>query len=214
MVTYHHGNLQKALVEATLELIGEKGAEAFTIREVARRAGVSHTAPYRHFKDKDALLATVAKDGFDTMVFHMRSRIAEYPEDPRLQFKYCGIAYMEFAVRHPAHYRVMFGPVKTKGRETEAVRQSAATSFQTLMDCITACQTIGAIRPGDPMEMALSAWSMVHGFAMLCIDRYVKETGPNRRDINKMMNVVTESLYFGLRPDDDVYAPKSQGGPS
>ncbi|MFZ5571843.1 MAG: TetR/AcrR family transcriptional regulator [Thermodesulfobacteriota bacterium] len=200
MNTYHHGNLQNTLIQATLELIGKKGVEAFTIREVARRAGVSHAAPYRHFKDKDTLLAAVAKEGFDTMVRHMRDRIAECPEDRLRQFQNCGIAYIEFAIRHPAHYRVMFGPAKSRSRETEAVRESAAAAFQTLLDCIAACQAAGLVRSGELPDMALSAWSLVHGFAMLCIDRYVTETRPNSRNLEGMMRVVTESLYVGLRP--------------
>lgn len=198
-IPYHHGDLQNTLIAATLELITEQGGDAFTIREVARRAGVSHTAPYRHFTDKAALLATVAKQGFDMLVEHMRKRIAGYPDDPLLRFKYCGVAYIEFAVDHPAHYRVMFGPDKAKSRETAAVRKSAETAFQTLLDCIEACQASGTIRPGNTMEMALSAWSIVHGFSMLFIDHYIKEARTPGQDLAGMMSIVTESLYFGLR---------------
>lgn len=200
--TYHHGNLGAALVEAALSLVLEKGADAVTIREVARRAGVSHTAPYRHFADKQALMATVAKQGFDLMVSRMRQRMAAYPDDPLLRFKNCGIAYIEFAVAHPAHYRVMFGPGGERGRASDALKDSAAEAFRTLFDSITDCQTQGLVKPGDAMEMALAAWSIVHGFSMLFIDQHVKDTVYYDKKLERMMDVVTDSLYFGLRSVD------------
>ncbi len=200
-IRYHHGDLQNALIAATLDLITEQGNEAFTIREVARRAGVSHTAPYRHFTDKAALLAVVARQGFDMLVEHLLTRIANFPDDPLMRFKYSGIAYIEFAVDHPAHYRVMFGPDKSGSRENAAVRKSADTAFQILLDCIEACQAGGLIRPGNSMEMALSAWSMVHGFSMLLIDRFVRETPTPGQDLADMMSLVTDSLYFGLKTE-------------
>lgn len=201
---YHHGNLRSDLIKAALSLIMKKGASALTIREVARRAGVSHTAPYRHFKDKNELLAMVAKEGFDLMVLQMKKRVAAFPDDPLMRFKYCGFAYIEFAVSHPAHYRVMFGQSNVEPHESEELQKSATASFQTLLDCIADCQSHGSIRPGDPMAMALSAWSIVHGFAMLFIDRHVKEAGIYNQKLENMMDVVTDSLYFGLRPEEPL----------
>lgn len=196
---YHHGNLPAALIEAALALIVEKGPEALTIREVAARAGVSHAAPYRHFADKSALMAAMAKEGFDLMVARMHHRMGAYPDDALLRLKYCGIGYIEFAMAHPAHYRVMFGPQLDQRTAPEALKQSAATSFQTLFDAITACQAAGVMQAGDPMAMALAAWSMVHGFSMLLIDRLVQERN-FQQPLPAMIEGLIDALYFGFRP--------------
>ncbi|MBI5550542.1 MAG: TetR/AcrR family transcriptional regulator [Desulfobacterales bacterium] len=197
--TYHHGNLSAALIEAALALIMEKGAGALTIREVASRAGVSHAAPYRHFADKSALMAELARQGFDLMVAQMRRRMAAFPKDPLMRLKYCGIGYIEFALAHPAHYRVMFGPWQDQKSTPEALKVSSSASFQTLVDAITACQAKGTVHGGDPMAKALSAWSMVHGFAMLVIDGLVHERAFGQA-LPAMMEGVVDSLYFGFGP--------------
>ena len=197
---YHHGNLKRVLIDAALVLITEKGGAAFTIREVARQAGVSHTAPYRHFSDKAALLETVAIEGFGLMVREMHRRFGEHPDDPLQRFKACGLAYIDFAIQHPSHFRVMFGPEQSDTRESEPLRTSASACFNTLLGCITDCQTENLVREGDPHAMALAAWSIVHGFAMLFIDKHVRETGVFERDVAAMKDVVTDTLYFGLEP--------------
>ncbi len=197
---YHHGNLRAALIDSALAVIIEKGAEAVTIREVAARTGVSHAAPYRHFPDKNALMAAVAKEGFDLMVARMRRRMAAFPDDPLQRLKFCGIGYIEFALDHPAHYRVMFGPGQDPLRASEALKLSSAASFQTLFDAITACQAKGVVHGGDPMAMALSCWAMVHGFSMLVIDGLV-QTRAFHSALPAMMDGLVDSLYFGFRPD-------------
>lgn len=191
---YHHGNLRAALIEAALSLIDEKGAKALTVRQVARRAGVSHTAPYRHFKDKADLLAAVAVQGFDMMVADMHRRMDRYQTDSRDRLKACGISYITFAIDHPAHFRVMFGP-GTSECEYFSFVASATSAFQTLLDSIEACQQEGWIRSGNSDELALAAWSMVHGFAMLYIENRILAG----RDAAPMMESVLDRLFEGLR---------------
>ena len=195
---YHHGNLRAALIKAALDLINEKGGGFFTIREVARKAGVSHTAPYRHFKDKEALLAAVAKEGFELMVQEMKKRMAGFGDQPVLKFQASGMAYMEFALAHPAYFRVMFGSKRLEKSRDPELKQAAAASFALLLESIRECQEKGDIRPGNAMEMALAAWSMVHGFAMLFINNHVRETGAMAMDLDEMMDVVTRTLYTGM----------------
>jgi AcrR family transcriptional regulator len=108
---YHHGNLPQALRDAALALINEAGADALTLRGAAKRAGVSQAAPYRHFRNKEALLAAVAEEGFRAMAEAMGRRAAPHRADPAGRLRALGRAYVEFATRHPAHFRVMFGRV-------------------------------------------------------------------------------------------------------
>src|SRR5215475_13161821 len=105
--SYHHGNLKSVLLDAGVALIGEVGPQGFTIREVARRAGVSHNAPYRHFRDKDELLEAIAVEGFERLTIAMGKRsLAGATAADRLRL--CGCAYVDFALRWPQHFLVMF----------------------------------------------------------------------------------------------------------
>ena len=158
--SYHHGNLKSALLDAGVTLIGEAGPQAFTIREVARRAGVSHNAPYRHFRDKDELLEAIAVDGFARLTVAMR-KWAGSGSTGTDRLRLCGCGYVDFALRWPQHFLVMFDLPKDG-----SVGESA---FQTLLEFIVESQKEGALPKGDPHPLALMAWSLVHGIAKLAI---------------------------------------------
>lgn len=163
---YHHGNLREALLEAGIGLIAEAGPAGFTLREVARRAGVSHNAPYRHFRDKDALLAALAAQGFEELTRAMLQAAARQKTSlDRLRAS--GLAYIDFALRRPEHFTVMFdAPAADAGDPAHA---AGARAFQTLAGFIAECQRAGQLRPGDARQLARMAWSLVHGIAKLAI---------------------------------------------
>ncbi len=200
--TYHHGDLRNALIEATLTLIAEKGVNAFTIREIAKRAGVSHAAPYRHFKDKEAILFAVAKEGFDMMVAETKKRSEKYPDDPFARYSISGISYIDFAISHPSHYRVMFSSGENISTFPDELKISSTESFKLLIDTIRECQEKNIIKEGDTYEFALASWAIVHGYAKLYIDGFIddkEDIFPNKKE--KLKYIVAEMLYSGLRPD-------------
>jgi AcrR family transcriptional regulator len=162
---YHHGNLKAALLNASLALISEVGPQAFTLREVARRAGVSHNAPYRHFRDKDELLAVVALQGFERLTAAMK-RSAARGTTAEERFRLCGRAYVSFALRWPQHFQVMFDLPSSQNKYPEYAK-AGDEAFATLLTFIAECQEAGALPAGDPESLALMAWSMVHGIAKL-----------------------------------------------
>jgi AcrR family transcriptional regulator len=164
---YHHGNLREALLEASIQLIGEIGPTAFTLREVARRAGVSHNAPYRHFHDKNALLAAVAAQGYDELTEAMTKAAGQHVT-PRDRLKHAGLAYIAFALRRPEHFTVMFDAPLPPQEHPDAA-QASKRSFSVLLDLVHACQDKEQSLPQDPLPFALLAWSMVHGIAKLAI---------------------------------------------
>jgi len=164
---YHHGNLKEALLEAAVALIAKVGVQAFTLREVARRAGVSHNAPYRHFQDKDDLLAAVAAQGFDRLTASMHRAMSE-ARNAQDRFRLCGRGYLQFALRWPQHIHVMFDLPAPKKVNT-AYKQAGERAFQTLLDCVVALQTESNLPQGDPLPLAILAWSAVHGLAKLTI---------------------------------------------
>lgn len=162
---YHHGNLREALIEAAVALIGEAGPKAFTLREAARRAGVSHNAPYRHFASKDQLLAAVAAEGFERLASAMRKAMNP-GESARERLELCGIGYVEFALRWPNHLLVMFDQPSDCGQSPKH-SPVGEDAFQVLLDCIVAGQRAGDLPVGDPLPLAWTAWSLVHGIAKL-----------------------------------------------
>jgi AcrR family transcriptional regulator len=164
---YHRVNLKQSLLDAALGLIAEVGPQTFTLREVARRAGVSHNAPYRHFRDKDDLLAAVAAQGFDRLTESMKKTMAK-GRTAAERLNLAGRGYVQFALQSPQHLLVMFeGPRPAEPRPEYA--EPAQRAFQTLLDAIAAAQAEGVLPKGDPYPLAVVAWSGVHGLAKLAI---------------------------------------------
>ena len=162
---YHHGNLRETLLEAAVRLIAGVGPTAFTLREVARRAGVSHNAPYRHFRDRDDLMGAVAAQGFRELTQAMVEAAAQQT-DPLNRLKHAGLAYVTFALRRPEHFTVMFDTPRSK-RQHPASVAAGAQAFNTLVGFVRDCQEAGRLPSEDSLQMALLAWSMVHGIAKL-----------------------------------------------
>jgi len=164
---YHHGDLRRALLFEAVRTIHADGAAALTLRGVGDRLGVSRTALYRHFADKQALLDEVAAEGFRMLRAALRE---SWGRGGRAGFDAMGVAYVHFAETHPSHYRVMFGgAAKTREAGPDAVDEST-DAFQVLVDAIVAEQAAGRVRREDPQALALYIWAMVHGVAMLALD--------------------------------------------
>lgn len=190
---YHHGKLKNALVDAAIALIAEVGTHGFTLREVARRAGVSHNAPYRHFRDRSELLEVVAMQGFQRLTASMK-RSAAQGSDPGEQLRFCGRGYVKFALRWPEHFVVMFDlPSRRQSHpEYQAAGQEA---FDTLLGYIVRCQEAGILPSGDTQALALACWSLVHGIAKLAISLQLPL---NRAAIPGFTDQVTSLLLAGF----------------
>jgi AcrR family transcriptional regulator len=165
---YHHGNLRESLLEEAIHLIAELGPSGFNLREVARRAGVSHNAPYRHFRDKGRLMAAVAAEGFRELQATMLEG-AMTESTPIGQLKRSGYAYVAFALRRPEHFAAMFDtPDSALGPECRAAAEAA---FATLVSFIGLCQSEGQLPEGGAEYRALMVWSLMHGIAKLAVAR-------------------------------------------
>lgn len=165
---YHHGNLKEALLEAALALIAEKGPGGFTFAEAARLAGVSPAAPYRHFRDRDELLAQVALRGFEKFDQVLATAWDDGRPDAPTAFERLGKAYLEFARREPAFYAAMF----ESGLSQEAHPALLAASERGFGIIRTAAERLVARLPPSvprppPLMMALHIWSLSHGIASL-----------------------------------------------
>jgi AcrR family transcriptional regulator len=158
---YHHGDLRRALVEAALELLLEGGTEALGMRELARRVGVSAAAPYRHFRDKQALIQAVAATGFALFLEAIEAAKAGVPADEQLGAM--AEAYVHFALRYPRLYKLMFSSELGKFQDKD-LRRAADAAYESL--AVTAAKE----DPDAPGEAAISAWAFVHGLSMLLLD--------------------------------------------
>jgi AcrR family transcriptional regulator len=164
---YHHGNLRETLLRAATGLVGEVGPMAFTLREVARRAGVSHNAPYRHFRDKDDLIAAVASEGYGELTCAMGAAAGKQARAVD-RLKHAGLAYIDFALRRPEHFTVMFDAPFSGPAHHDSL-EAAKQAFSALVGFVKDAQDAGELQSGDPVEYAYLAWTMVHGVAKLAI---------------------------------------------
>lgn len=175
---YHHGNLREALVEAAAALIAEKGTDGFTIAEAARLAGVSPAAPYRHFRDAEALLAEVALRGFDRFAASLSAAWNQGRPDPLRAFEAIGRAYLSFARNEPAYYAAMF-EARLVFDSHPALLAAGDRAFAVLRE---AADRLAASLPRDrrppSLMMALHVWAMAHGIAGLFV-----RGGPSRRKL-------------------------------
>ena len=128
---YHHGDLPRALLDAALHIVETQGTEALTLRAAARSAGVSQAAPYRHFTNKEAILAAVAEEGFRSLMGAIRQATAA-GEGPLGRLRGVGIGYVTFATSHPSHFRVMFGREMADRSASPSLRRLATETFERL----------------------------------------------------------------------------------
>ena len=167
--SYHHGNLQEALVSAALALAREGGAAAVSLRAVSQRAGVSRAAPYHHFRDKEALLAAVAATGFDLLTAEIERSIAGLA-DPWLALRTMGRTYVQFTLRERELVRMMFGENFSDKSEYPELLAAGRRSFGLLLSVVTRCLAEPDARPLAPLPAAMTCWSTVHGLSMLRAD--------------------------------------------
>jgi AcrR family transcriptional regulator len=197
---YHHGNLRAALVKATLRAIAEDGPEGFTLRDVARRAGVSPAAPYRHFQDKDELLAAVAGECADQLGATVQAALAEACDDPLDQFRHVGIACVQFAAAHPEHFRALYLPGIAARMPAEQRQRMEAWNIAQ-RESIAAAQQAGTIAAIPLDELILAANALVHGLGTLIVQGHFGEVSPAKA--KQLAIAATGVLGVGLIPRAD-----------
>jgi AcrR family transcriptional regulator len=160
------GDLRTALLGAAAEALADTAADRLSLRDVARRVGVSHAAPAHHFGDKTGLLTALATEGFERFIEHLAPFLADDATDPVEVLADLGRAYAEFAVDHPGHFRVMFAPGLIHTDDPAYVATSD-TAFAALRAHIERCQASGWRPDADPGDLAAAAWALAHGITVL-----------------------------------------------
>jgi AcrR family transcriptional regulator len=197
---YHHGDLRRAIVSAALEILSETQSLEFSLRELARRAGVSHNAPYKHFADKRELLAAISTAGFERLTERMRKDVMGQ-RNARAQLFALWRAYIQHGVENPALYRLMFGGYLSSaddGRPT--IERAAAEQTKALLTELIVKGGLGRPIPNTPRNerkiaaAILACWSLVHGLTMLLADGLV---GPRKKS-SQLGDSVVRALLDGL----------------
>lgn len=190
---YHHGDLKRVVIETAQDMLREEKGWQFTLREVARRAGVSHAAPYKHFPDKSALLAELAALGFDQLRREVEGALRRQARSPRAEFMAAAKAYIQFGTANPSIYRLMFSADVDKKRFRQ-LDEAAAVAFAELIGILERGQSSGAIKKQPVRGQAAATWALLHGFTMLSIDGQLlpEKVG------SKPLEAVLTSLLEGL----------------
>jgi len=190
---YHHGDLRQALVRSALEILSETGVGGLSLRAAARRARVSAMAPYRHFADKEALLAAVAEYGFRELAARLTAATAT-AADPRAGLAALGVAYVLFACDQPSLFKLMFGPTIEKKSGYPVLDEAGSACFNALRQAVEAAKFFEGDSDGG--DVSLACWSLVHGLSALIVDGRLAEydSDPAEAIATRLTRLLSDSL--------------------
>jgi AcrR family transcriptional regulator len=190
---YHHGDLKRTVIETALAMLGEEKGWQFTLREVARRAGVSHAAPYKHFLDKSALLAELATLGFNQLRDEIADALRRPLRSARAEFLAAAKAYIHFGTANPSLYRLMFSADVDK-KAFARLDEAGAAAFAELLGILERGQQGGAFKKQPVRGQAAATWALVHGFTLLAIDGQLLPDKVGAKPIDAVLTSLLEGL--------------------
>jgi AcrR family transcriptional regulator len=200
---YHHGDLRRALLESGLALIAERGVDGFTLRAVARRAGVSHAAPYHHFVDRAALLRALVAESFELLGLALAQAGDAAEGGPLEHIQAMGVAYVGFALDNPDRYRLMFRPELSRSDARDGASEAdvaGAVAFATLVSAVQAAADRDLLSPKtDVGGAAVAAWASVHGLASLILEGALGMSPDQRDRATHMAQHVVSLTMDGIR---------------
>ena len=189
------------MICAARDLLEENNIASLSLRAVAKRVGVSHTAPYRHFKDKESLLAEIAAIGFGELTAQLTEAAELHADNPGAQLQEAAHRYVRLVLENPQCVQLMFGGTLPCDDTYPELRDSGEKAFGALKTIIEEGQAKGVFRAGDIELMALTAWSGIHGLSLLLISGSIDETISAPVEAHALINAVTSMLLNGLKSD-------------
>ncbi|MEM8576048.1 MAG: TetR/AcrR family transcriptional regulator [Pseudomonadota bacterium] len=193
--SYHHGDLKAALIDATIELIREKRLEDVSVADAARAAGVSSGAPYRHFKDRDELLAHVAAEGFRRLNAQKEEGFGRHPKDSIESLIAGGCNYTEFGADNPELFHLMWSAARHNDT-TDVAHQAGEAAYNGFIEELTGIMRAQGLGHLDPHKFGAPMWAMVHGFASLLIGKPTMLDG-SREAIRERISDATWAYFNG-----------------
>jgi AcrR family transcriptional regulator len=198
--SYHHGALRQALLSASLRLIEAEGIGAVSLRRVAREAGVSPGAPYHHFPDRAALLAALSAQGFQVLAGDLAAARAAAGNPIRALTALIS-AYVTFAQRHPAYFRLMFRPELSEPHKHPDVKAAEHAASSILKETVAGCASAGIIPAERTDALTLTTWCLGHGLASLWLDGELKDSHDDPQAMTANVTTFLETLLPAPRPD-------------
>jgi AcrR family transcriptional regulator len=197
---YHHGDLRTALIDAALDFLKTEDPTKLSLRDLALGLGVSQAAPYRHFKEKEELLAAICEEGFKIKFEMMKQALQKHRDSPLEAYYALGDAYLRMGLEHPQHFQLMMsGPVKPSLQEGyPGLRTCGCRNFALLKLTIERAQAAGALGPGDSYLRAVGCWTIVHGFTSLYSEGRLKWLGVTEKSARQMLRSLIEHTRQGL----------------
>jgi AcrR family transcriptional regulator len=195
---YHHGNLRAELLDAAIAQLDESPAEQLSLRAIARSLGVSQTAPYRHFCDKEALLAAMATRGYRQLLSCLQEALESAGDTAAQRLRALARAYVDYAASHERLFKLMFGPLVQPGEQYPELRQVSRETLTLVQQILERGMIRGEFRRQDVTYLANAAWAGIHGVATLRIDspalfkRYV--------DLSRQIDVAVDTFLAGIAP--------------
>ncbi len=194
--SYHHGDLKAELVQKGLEILDNDGYEGFTLRKVAAACGVSQTAPYRHFKNKDELVAEIMKQALSAFNGSLAAAVDKYPDHPENQIREMGIAYVRFFLKNPQYLRLLFlSDIRLASTEAfcrEGDQKTEAHPFETFFSAIQRYKEATPDEQRDAGDLMIYCWGLVHGIAVLAVRYEI----PPQYDVAAMIDRIIWSERF------------------
>ena len=184
---YHHGDLKNALIKAGIQILSKEGLGGLSLRRVAKKAGVSHTAPYAHFADKQALIAAISTEGYHQLYEQLTAAVETNHGNPQNLLVVVAWAYVQFALKDPELFKVMFSGVIEQEKDYPDFREISQKNFQLLVGIVKTYQETGLLSP-EPVDLvAVRLWSLVHGFIMLLLEGQISHTLLDRMSIKTLL---------------------------
>jgi AcrR family transcriptional regulator len=196
---YHHGDLRRVLIDAALQLVGEGGAEAVSVREAARRAGVSPGAPFRHFPSRDALMAAVAEEAQRRFRAEIEAALATAaPGDPLGRFRCLGLAYLRWAMHNPTHFEIISSRRLFDHDRAVAVSRDNAELIELTERTLAEAFAAGQLRPVDLKQVQIAGRALVYGFARMNIDGHFPRWGVAGSDAEQTAEAIIDLFIEGI----------------
>ncbi|PIQ23338.1 hypothetical protein COW36_08320 [bacterium (Candidatus Blackallbacteria) CG17_big_fil_post_rev_8_21_14_2_50_48_46] len=206
---YHHGDLYEALLTATLEQIVKHGVQGISLRGIAQQVGVSAAAPYRHFADKQEMIAAVATRGFEMMASEMQALDLSQTQElshPLEALRQLARIYFQFAYQYPTYFDLMFGSAIENKELYPELKTASEKTFLNFISAISAAHHKGQLKPFPPEQIALAFWAQLHGYANLMVHQQIHWKNLGADSPEALLETLLKMLFQGLLQSPDTQA--------